>query len=72
MVGMNSFQEVVKARGLAVIAEACKVTPQAVHKWVRKGIPAKRVLKVESVTGISRYDLRKDIYGPKPKRRSAA
>ncbi|WP_309660056.1 MULTISPECIES: YdaS family helix-turn-helix protein [unclassified Sphingomonas] len=35
-----------------------------VHDWLRRGVPlpAEHVLKVEAATGISRYDLRPDIY----------
>ena len=40
------------------------LTPQAVSQW--RVIPPERALKVEEVTGISRHDLREDIFGPKP------
>lgn len=36
------------------------VTSQAVSQWRR--IPAERVLEVERVTGVSRHDLRPDLY----------
>jgi hypothetical protein len=36
------------------------ITPQAISQWSR--VPAERVLDVERVTGISRYELRPDIY----------
>lgn len=64
MCGMDTFHEAVKTKGLSAIAAACKVTPQAVHKWLKKGVPAERVLDVESVTGVSRHELRPDIFGP--------
>lgn len=39
------------------------LTPQAVGYWCRSGVmPAERVLRVEELTGISRHDLRPDIY----------
>ncbi|WP_244276391.1 YdaS family helix-turn-helix protein [Methylobacterium indicum] len=41
--------------------------PPAVDQWVAKGrCPVDRVLQVEGLTGVSRYDLRPDIYGPAP------
>lgn len=46
----------------ATIAHALGVTRAAVTKWKR--VPAERVLAVEAITGISRYDLRPDIYPP--------
>ena len=36
------------------------ITPQAVSQW--KKVPVARVLDVERVTGVSRHDLRPDIY----------
>jgi len=39
-----------------------RISPQAVGKWER--VPAERVLDVEAVTGVSRHDLRPDLYGP--------
>lgn len=38
-----------------------RITPQAVSQWDQ--VPAKRVLVVERITGVSRHDLRPDIYG---------
>lgn len=48
------------------------ISRQAVQKWRRA--PAERVLEIERITGISRYDLRPDIYGdpPAPLRQAAA
>lgn len=48
----------------AALAGLCGVTQPAVWKWVRlhKALPAEHVLKVESATGVSRHDLRPDLY----------
>jgi DNA-binding transcriptional regulator YdaS (Cro superfamily) len=46
----------------AEIARAIGITRGAVAKW--KQVPANRVLAIESLCGISRYDLRPDIYPP--------
>lgn len=36
------------------------LTPQAVSQWKR--VPADRVIDVERITGVSRYDLRPDVF----------
>lgn len=52
-----------KAGGPAALAKAIGgVSPQAVSQW--KKVPAERVLDVERLTGISRHDLRPDVFGP--------
>jgi hypothetical protein len=42
-----------------------KLTVQAVAQWV--DVPPDRCLEVERATGITRYELRPDIYGKPPK-----
>lgn len=44
------------------LARRLKVTPQAVQAWTKKRIPAEWVIPVENESGISRYELRPDIY----------
>ncbi|MDG6079776.1 Rha family transcriptional regulator [Erythrobacter litoralis] len=46
------------------LAKICEVTQPAVSLWVRlsKPLPAEHVLKVEAATGISRHELRPDLY----------
>ena len=48
----------------SALARLCGVSQQSVSKWVLldKELPAAHVLKVEEATGISRHDLRPDIY----------
>lgn len=48
----------------AAMGKLCGVTQPAVSLWVRgrKALPAQHVLKVEAATGISRHDLRPDLY----------
>ena len=39
--------------------------PSVVMNWRKRGqIPVNRVLDVEAITGVSRHDLRPDIFGP--------
>jgi DNA-binding transcriptional regulator YdaS (Cro superfamily) len=38
------------------------ITPQAISQWER--VPADRVLQVETASGVSRHELRPDIFGP--------
>lgn len=52
---------VAKAGGTCAIAASLGVTPQAVSQWRR--CPSKRVLDVERESGVSRHDLRPDIFG---------
>ncbi|MXO73546.1 transcriptional regulator [Alteraurantiacibacter buctensis] len=48
----------------AALARICDLSPTAVWKWMQssKRLPAEYVLRVEAATGVSRHDLRPDIY----------
>ena len=63
---MNSLNEaIVAAGGMQHVAKALGISYQAVQKWRARGHPpAKRCLDIEKLTGVSRHDLRPDIYGP--------
>lgn len=50
------------AGGVMPLAGLCKVTYQAVQKWQSGRLPAERVLEIEKVTGVSRHELRPDLY----------
>jgi DNA-binding transcriptional regulator YdaS (Cro superfamily) len=53
-----------RAGSQVALASACKVTPQAVNQWLGKGRPpASKVLAIEAATGVSRHDLRPDVFG---------
>jgi DNA-binding transcriptional regulator YdaS (Cro superfamily) len=53
-----------KAGNASELSRRLNVTPQAVGQWTV--CPALRVLDVERITGVSRHDLRPDVYGPAP------
>ncbi len=60
---MDIQNELAKERGLRVrIARECRVTHGAVYQW--KAVPPEHVLTVERLTGIPRFKLRPDIFGP--------
>lgn len=61
---MNSIERAVKAAGgPQALAELWRIKRQAVEKWVKhQRLPAYRVLPLEAVSGVSRHDLRPDLY----------
>ena len=58
------FLELLKRRGLKAkqVAKELGVSEPAVSHWSRSRVPAERVIDIERVTGISRHDLRPDLY----------
>src|SRR5579883_7076 len=62
---------ILEAGGVAALARAINVTPQAVSQWDR--VPAERAIAVEKATEgrISRHELRPDLY-PAPAGKAAA
>lgn len=42
------------------------INKSTMMRWEEGRVPAERVLEVERVTGVSRHELRPDIYGPSP------
>lgn len=55
---------VAAAGGPSALARKLGIKPQGISQWRR--VPPERVLEVERVTGISRYQIRPDIYGDDP------
>lgn len=52
----------------SALARAVGVTPQAVQLWVKSGqVSFKRVVDVERASGVSRAELRPDIFEVKKK-----
>lgn len=48
----------------ADLAARLRIGAPTLCKWEKGRVPAERVLDVERETGISRHELRPDIYGP--------
>ncbi|WP_425602034.1 transcriptional regulator [Stenotrophomonas maltophilia] len=50
----------------SVLAKLAGASPQFVHQWVtgRRPVPARYVLGIEAATGVTRYELRPDVFGP--------
>lgn len=44
------------------LAQELGITHGAISQWAQ--VPSERVLDVERFTGISRHDLRPDVFGP--------
>ena len=57
----DPLQAAISRAGSTVkLAAALGIASQAISQWRR--VPAGRVLDVERVTGVSRHDLRPDLY----------
>jgi DNA-binding transcriptional regulator YdaS (Cro superfamily) len=57
----------------ATLARELKVDKSQITRWAQKKVPAERVLDVERITGISRHEMRPDVFGAKSaKKRRAA
>ncbi len=58
------------AGGPAALGAGLGIRSQAISQWTQA--PVTRVLDIERLTGVSRFDLRPDIYprGPAPRRRA--
>ncbi len=48
------------AGGVTKLAHMLEIAPPSIHGWSK--VPVLRVLEVERITGVSRHDLRPDIY----------
>lgn len=48
----------------AALARKLGISRQAMDQWEK--IPARHVLALESMSGVSRYDMRPDVFGKEP------
>lgn len=65
MTPQRALQEAIESIGSqSALARLVGVSSTAVNKWVGRGmhLPAEHVLTVERETGVSRHDLRPDLY----------
>lgn len=51
-----------RGKRLSALAADLGLNKTTVTRWAQKRVPAERVLDVERATGISRHELRPDIY----------
>jgi DNA-binding transcriptional regulator YdaS (Cro superfamily) len=58
------------AGGLRALGRALGIRHQIISHWKDRRVPAERVLELEHITGVSRHDLRPDIY-PREKQKRA-
>ena len=64
---MEVFDQVIEKVGSqTALAELCKVSPQAITKWRKSGIPPKQCRTIEAATGIPAAELCPDVFGPAP------
>lgn len=60
-----------KAGSQAKLADLLGIGQTAISNWLNResGVPAERVLKIEEATGVSRHELRPDLYPIERERR---
>jgi DNA-binding transcriptional regulator YdaS (Cro superfamily) len=59
----------------AALSDRIGVSQQLISYWLRKGargVPAEHVSAIEMATGISRHELRPDVFGAKPAEKASA
>lgn len=59
-----------KAGGIVALARKLGIRHASMYSW--KKVPAERVLMIEKITGVSRHEIRPDIFGPARKRRRSS
>lgn len=66
---VSEIEEAVRRAGSqSALARAIGTSQATVWKWLNKDLPVTPalVLKIEATTGVSRYGLRPDVFGPAP------
>ena len=59
---MDIIQICRAAGGVIEVAKRPGITRGAIYNWQGKGVPAKRLVKLERITGIGRSLIRPDLY----------
>lgn len=59
------LRAIAAAGGRGRVAQMFEVSEEAVRQWTLVGrrVPAEYVLQLEAASGVSRYDIRPDVYG---------
>lgn len=61
---MTALERAIEAvGGVAPLASSLGIKVQSIYQWGDE-VPPLRVIAVERITGVSRYDLRPDLYPP--------
>lgn len=68
---MTPLDRAIEAAGSQLaLAKALGIRSPSISGWYdRKKIPVERVIAIEKATGVSRHELRPDVFGPAPKQR---
>lgn len=71
---MTALDRAVQAAGSQLaLANALGIRSPSISGWYdRKKVPVERVLAIEAATGVSRHDLRPDVFGPAPAQQGEA
>ena len=72
--GMKTIADAVGAAGGQVaLAKLLGVNPSLISQWVtgRLKVAARHCLAIEAATGVSRHELRPDVFGPAPEGEAA-
>lgn len=60
-------QAIARAGSQQALADALGIKSPSITEWRQRGrIPAERCIAIEGLTGVSRHDLRPDVFGPAP------
>lgn len=67
MLGMEALTRAIEsAGGVSKLASSIGANQNVVSNWKKRGkVPAQQCIAVESATGISRHELRPDVFGDK-------
>ena len=62
------IEAAIKAAGTQqALADKLGIKSASISEWKARGrVPAERVAAIEAATGVSRHDLRPDVFGPAP------
>lgn len=68
--GLDALERALSGRKLQEVADHLGVKYQLIQQWRdpdrKYATPAEHVLRLEALTGVSRYELRPDVYGTAP------